>query len=261
MKYRDFYTEVQLGNIAGYSITHKFGRNPNVANGVWEVVSLLGSSGIFQLSSSPVRIKAGGNAADTAAGAGARAITIIGIGETLLESTETIVTSGTGASLPTTNNFWRVYRAYVSDNSAGTYMLTNTGDIVIECSDGSDDIIKIAAGEGQSQHGEYSIPNDKTGYLLSVHLTVDSIKPADFRLFVHGNLNNASPPVDPRRLKLYWDGILGHVEGYVPKSPGLLLPSLTDIWIEAKGAGNSTEVSVNFEILLVDNSQEFIKTT
>lgn len=259
MNYRDFYTEVQLGNIEGYSIIHKFGRNPSVANGVWEVVSLLGGSGVLQSSGSSVRIKAGGNAADTAVGAGARAITIVGLDDTLREVSETITTSGANVSLPTTGNFWRVYRAYVADNSAGTYLLTNFGDITLEKSDGSGDIIKISEGEGQTQHGSYSIPYGKTGYLLSVHLTTDSNKPADFRLFTHANLNNVSPPVDPRRLKLYWDGILGHIDGYIPKSPGLILPSLTDIWIEAEGSGGSTEVSVDFEILLVDNDLEHIK--
>lgn len=259
MDTKDFYIEVAQGNIPGYSIVNKFGRSTNIANGIWSIVSLVGTSGIFVTSPVSVRIKTGGNAADTADGAGARSITVVGLSSSLTELTEEITTSGAGVSLPTTTSFWRVYRAYIADDSVGSYGIGNVGDIVIEDSGGSADIIKIAADEGQSQCGVYTIPSGKTGYLLTVFLTTDAVKAADFRLFVRENLTNVTVPVSPRRLKLYWDGILSHIDAYTPRGPGLKLPELTDIWIEAAGGGASTEVSVDFEILLVDNPVSHIK--
>lgn len=259
MDVKDFYAEIQLGNIAGYSIVHKFGRNDSVPNGQWELVSLLSDgSGLFMESPSTVRIKAGGNAADTANGLGAREITIIGINDTLEESIETIATSGAGASASTTNNFWRVHRSYLSE--VGVYGSANSGNIIIEDSGGINDLIMIAAEEGQSQYGAYSIPLGKTGYLLDVHLTTDANKAADFRLYTRENFTNVSSPISPKRLRLYWDGILGQTEAYSPKSPGLILPALTDIWVEAEGGGAGTEVSINLEIMLIDDQSEFIRS-
>ncbi len=248
---RNFLTEVAQNNIPGYSVVHKFGRNDAVPNGVWELVSLHGGSGVFRSSPSTVRIKAGGNAADTADGDGAREITVIGLDSNLVEVSENIVTSGALASSVTVASFWRVYRTYVS--TVGIYGDTNADDIVIEDSSGNADIITIAQDEGQSQHGSYSIPIGKTGYLLSVHLTSDSNKAADFRLKTRENLTDISAPISPRRVRLFWEGVLGDIDPYNPGSPAVVLPALTDIWIEAEGTSSLTEVSIDFEILLVDD--------
>ena len=149
-----------------------------------------------------------------------------------------------------------MYRAYVS--SVGTYGGNNTGNIVVEHSS-STDIIDILAGEGQSQHGSYSIPLGKTGYLMSMSLEADSNKAADFRVFTRENFNVVTAPMKPKRLQLYFDGILGQ-EVLNPGSPMIVLPALTDIWVEARGGGAGTEVSVDFEILLVDDDPGHIQT-
>jgi hypothetical protein len=195
--------------------------------------------------------------ADTASGSGARAITIIGLDSTLSEVDETIITSGANTSLATTGNFWRIHRAYIS--SVGTYIAANTGDIIIEDADGTIDMLTIMADEGQTQHGAYSIPSGKTGYLLSMHFTADALKAADFRLFIRKNLTDVQIPVVPKLLKFYYDGILGQA-AYEPISPGIILNALTDIWVEARGGGANTEVSVDFEILLIDNQIPDIKS-
>lgn len=246
----DFLIEVQSGNIARYSMLHKFGRNDNIPSGGWALISPSSPSGAFPASGVSVRVKASGNAADTDGGAGAREITVIGLDTNLMEVSETIVTSGINVSLSTTTSFWRVYRAFVS--AVGAYTSANTGNIVIEDSDGINDMLTINADEGQTQHGAYSVPIGKTGYLMSVDIDTDGIKAADFRLFVRENLTNTEAPMSPKRLVLYWDGVLGQTT-YRPRSPNLILPALTDIWIEARGSGANTEVSIDFEILLIDD--------
>lgn len=250
MDVKEFYSEVQQGNIAEYSLVHKFGRNDDIPNGSWAMVSPSSPSGTFPGSGVIVRIKADGDVADSASGAGAREITIIGIDTTLQEISETLVTSGTSASLLTTTSFWRIYRAYVSD--IGTYGNANIDDIIIEDSDGVNDMLTIKADEGQTQHGAYSIPLGKIGYLLSVDITVDASKAADFRLFIRDNFTNTVSPISSKRLRFYWDGVLGQAS-YKPVAPGLILNALSDIWIEARGGGQNTEVSANFEILLKDD--------
>ncbi len=256
MDVRDYFVEVKEGNIPGHSVVNKFGRNDSILNNFWSIVSPSSPSGVFPSSGVLVRIKAGGDAADTFDGVGARTVTVVGISTEGEEFLEVLATSGVNESLPTTNRFCRVYRSYVS--SVGTYMSANAADIILEDSDGNNNMITIIAEEGQTQHGAYSIPLGKTGYLLSVDIDADGNKAADFRLFVRENLIGAIAPVVSRQLKLYWDGVLGQVS-YRPRSPSIILPALSDIWMEARGGGAATQVSVDFEILLIDDPTGPIK--
>jgi len=247
MHNKDFYLDVQEGNVEGYSIIHKFGGNADILNGVWSLVSSSSPSGAFPVSGDVVRIKAGGDAADSASGVGARSITLTGINSDLEEITETLITSGVNASAYSVNNFWRIYRAYVS--SAGEYGGANIDNITIE---NSQDMIRIRADEGQTQHAAYAIPINKTGYLLGVHLTVDAVKAADCRMFIRKNFTDIVVPTSSKRLLLYWNGVLGQAT-HLPGIPCVKFDALTDIWVEARGGGANTEVSADFEILLVDN--------
>lgn len=247
---KDWLVEVAQGNVPGASLVHKFGRNDAVPNASFELVSMLSAATTFLSAATKVRIKAGGNINDTVLGTGAREVTVQGIASDLTETSEAIATAGASASTATTASFWRVYRAWVS--SAGAYGGSNTGDVTIEDSGGSADINIIKAGEGQTQFASYSIPTAKTGYLLSVHVTVDTTQEADIRVFTRESLNDAAVPMPAKRLKLYWDGIK-EAFTYTPRSPELVLPALTDIWVEAQGAGGATQISVDFEILLIDD--------
>jgi hypothetical protein len=125
--------------------------------------------------------------------------------------------------------------------------------VVIENGSGGTDLISIGiVDEGQSQYAAYAVPSGKTGFLVTAHVTTDGIRPADIRCFTRANLNNAgAPPFEPKLRQLYWDGITGEFL-YNPKSPDFSIAGPGDIWFEAQ-AGASTEVSIDFEILLVDD--------
>jgi hypothetical protein len=250
--WRDFLIEVRKGSVSGHSMVHKFGRNDGVPNGSWELISLQPfDPANFRQSAVAMRVKAGGNAADTAAGAGAREVTIEGIDSTFAELSEAVATAGAGASAATSATFWRVYRAWVS--AAGTYTAANTAAIVIEDSGGAQDYLTIGAEEGQTQYAGYTIPTGKTGYLLSVHVTVDSNKTSNVRCFTRENIDDIAAPMDARRLKLFWDGIQSPGFIYRPYGPELSLAAKSDIWFEAYGDGAVSQVSCNFELLLVDD--------
>jgi len=248
---RDFLVEVAKGNILGHSLVHKYGRNDAVPNGSWAHVSLLPFAVTnFRQTAVSMRVKAGGNAADAAAGAGATEVTIQGVDSNGDETAEALATTGIIASSATTATFWRVHRAWVS--GVGTYGVANTGLITIEDSGGGADFITIAAGEGQSQYGGFTIPAGKTGYLLSTHVTVDSNKTANMRLYTRETYDDVSAPMPAKRLKIFWDGLQNDF-AFRPSSPELVLSEKTDIWFEAFGDGAATSVSVDFELLLVDN--------
>lgn len=247
----NFLIEVRQGNVPGYSLIHKFGRNNAAPSGSWELVSLLSSATTFRTSPSTVRVKAGGNAQDSSAGLGAREVTVIGLDNNLAEVSDTIATSGASASSATTTSFWRVYRAYVS--AAGLYGANNASQITIEDSGGEADINIIGNGNGQTQHAAYSIPVGKTGYLLSVFLTANSVAASDFRLFTRENLTNVTAPVAAKRLRLFWDGLSGSTP-YKPYAPEFKMEAGTDIWVEVKSLGpGAAQVTANFEVLLIDD--------
>ena len=246
---KDFLIEVQKGNVAGHSLIHKFGRNDAVPNGSWAHVSLTPFAvANFPSSATTVKIKAGGSAFDDSSGLGAREVTVQGIDSSLAETSEAIVTAGASASSATSASFWRVHRAWVS--AVGVYGSTNIDDIVIES---GVDMITIAAGEGQTQYAGYTIPTGKTGYLLSSLVTVDGNKAADIRVMKREDITDSViAPMASKRIMLHWDGVLGTLP-FKPRSPLSALPALTDIWFEANGSGAWTEVSADFEILLVDD--------
>jgi len=248
---RDFLIEVQKGNVPGHTVVHKFGRNDTVASATWEAINLSSSATSFLSAATTVRVKAGGNAADTAAGAGARGITIEGLDETGAEASETVATAGASASSATSTTFIRVNRFYVS--AVGTYGVANTAIVTLENGGGGTDLGIIGVEEGQSQTCHYTIPLAKTGYLLGATLSVDAAKAADIRMFHRLDILDTSAPMGAKRLKLYFDGIQGEFV-FTPQSPSNAIVALTDVWWEAEGGGGAAaEVSVDFEILLVDN--------
>lgn len=247
---QDFLIEVEKGNIPGHSLVKKFGRNPAVANAAWEGILQVAASFPWLTAATAVRVKAGGDSADAAGKNGARSVVVEGLDTDGYTASATLVTDGATASAASSQTFRRVFRAYVSE--VGVYTNANSADVVIENSAGTQDLIQIEAEEGQSQFCSYSIPKGKTGYLLQVDTTVDSALGADIRVFTRENLDDTSAPMSPKRLKLFFDNVQGdlsHGHGV----PLLTLSELTDIWVEAYGAGAETQVSAELHILLVDD--------
>ncbi len=247
---KDFFVDVDKGLVPGHRTEHKFGRNDNVPMNSWEFVNLLGFTDWPLSAPTTVRIKAGGDAADVAGGAGAREITVLGLDDSFNEVTATIATNGVGASAATATAFWRVHRAWVS--AVGTYGVANTTAVTLENSGGGTDLIQIGAGEGQTQFGGWSVPIGKTAYLMNTHMHVDSKKIANIRLFTRENFDDVSAPMESKRLKLFFDGVIGNIP-YIARGPELILPEKTDIWVEAFGDGATAEVACDFGLLVVDN--------
>ncbi len=105
----------------------KFGLNPSAAaNDVIQDEG--GAVRIATAIAYPVRIKAGGNAGDTAGGAGAEAIAIYGVDVNWNLASEIIATAGASASAYSTNSYLYLYRAHITNSEA----VFNIDDIVIE---------------------------------------------------------------------------------------------------------------------------------
>ena len=250
---QDFLIEVAKGNVAGHSLVHKFGKNEDVG-ATFEPLSIGALYNTVQpAAATALRVKAG-NAADTAAGDGAREITFIGLDETGAEVTEAEATAGESASTATTATFIRLYRAYVSSSGlyAGAGVDSMTADIVIESTAPVDwaTIEKPDVGRSQTQIGQYSVPLGKTAYVMAYTLTTDALKEVDFLFFQRGSILDAAAPYEARRTVIEHVGIKGTISGTF--SGAQKFTELTDIGWMCKAA-SAAEVTVDFDILLVDN--------
>lgn len=252
------WLDVARSNATGLSSIKKFGRNPSVGTS-YEPVSL---GGIYRTpqsgSATTLRIKAGGNANDTAAGSGAREITIIGTDETFTEVSETLATNGASASSSTTTTFTRVYRAFVS--SSGAYASSSagshSGDIVVENTAGTEDWFTIDATnfpKGQSEIGAYTVPAGVSGYVKLRNLSIDSGKTVDMVFFQRGNCDETAAPYTAMRAQSVVSGVSGgSIEVFgdtdVPFGPYV---GPTDIGFMAKVSTGTASVSCEFEIFIV----------
>lgn len=252
----DYGTDVGAGLNTDRSVVNKFG----LAFSLTTSYTPVSIGRVYQTpqvaSATTLRIKSGGNANDTAAGSGAREVTLEGVDETGAFVTEALATAGASASSATTATFLRLFRAYVS--SSGTYASAAAGShsaaITIENGSGGTDWATIDATsfpKGQSQIGVYTVPLGKVGYLREYHLnvTTSGAKTVDFIMFQRQNILETSAPYSGMRAIHELIGV-GDTVDFEYKIP-VKLPALTDFGFMAKGA-STPDASVEFTIELVD---------
>lgn len=254
------WLDIERGLVSGMRVVNKFGRNTAVGTTFVPVCH----GGIYRTpqasGATALRIKAGGNANDTAAGSGAQEVTLVGLDQNFNEVTEAVATAGASASSATTNTFTRLYRAYVS--KSGTYASQSAGshaaDITIENGAGGTDWATISDDLGfpasQSEIAAYSVPAGHTAYVFRANIFVDSSK-TTYALFFHrAGADDTAAPYEAMRLK----SVSGPISGvnHITLS-GTLIPlgpfvGPCDIGFMAKVNSTTAEVSVEFEIFLVN---------
>ena len=250
-----FLTEVSKGNIPKHSFVQKFGTNHAV--GTSFVPITLG--GIYNMpqpaAATTLRVKAG-NVNDTAAGSGAREITLEGLDETGALVTEVLATAGASASLATTTTFIRLLRFWVS--ASGTYANiaggSHAADIVIENGAGGTDwgtIAILGFPHSQSSIGAYTVPLGYKAYMLDFGMTNGSSKSFDFIFFKRESILDAAAPYKSMRLINNGAGI---TVPFVKMFPDAIeFEALTDIVPLAKVAAGTGEITVDINLLLVQD--------
>lgn len=246
-----------LGLLNYQQSARKFGKNNSVGNGAFETIWAGADLGgalvyVFAKTAETLRIKAGGNAADTAAGLGARTIRIHGLSNTYTPITEDVTTNGTSASVATTALFRAVNKVEVI--STGTYGSNNTGNIVIVNTTTLLELAYIAAGIGSTQQSVYTVPLGFTAYVTKIRVSVGLSDSADVRMFHIDNIDDITAPFTS--VKKYEWGI----EDYSGSrdfdlDTYLKFDEKNHIFFEAQritGSG-SAQVSVDFEMYLVAN--------
>ena len=251
--------DIAAGLVPGWSLVHKFGRHLAVGTSFVPV-----SVGGIYLTPQPaaattLRVKAG-NANDTAAGSGAREVTVQGLDETGALVSEALATAGASASATTSATFIRLFRVFVS--SSGTYAApaaapaagSHAADVVIENGAGGTDWLTIDSTDtpkGQSEVAFYSVPLGFNAYVASLLIAIEtaaSAKPTEIVLVRREAILDAAAPYAPWRALMSFGGLIG-VTTLRPNTP-IKLSELTDIGFLAKAASGTPAVAIDFEIYL-----------
>lgn len=250
---KDYLLQVERGLVSGASIHHGSGRAVVVSSS-FKVLSGLTISGVGALSvhitaATKVRYKAGNANNDADPAIGAQGVLVEGIDATGVEISETVDTNGTSAGSDSTLSFLRVNR--ISCGAVGAVGGCNQGSLVIQNAAGTLDMSTIDSVIGQSFNGWYTIPLNKTGYLLRMQAQTAEALPIRLLAFKKENILDVSVPTTGKVCLAYWqdmsERIVWDPEGAVK------LPGLTDFWFETFGEGAASVISMTFDILLIDD--------
>lgn len=253
----DFGFNIVDGSLSGYTVEKKFGHNDAIGTSFVPI----SDGGIYptpQVSgATTLRIKAGGDADDTAAGSGAREVTLYGLDETGALVSESLATNGISASSATTITFLRLFRAVVT--ASGSYATVFSGShdntITIENGVGGTDWGNISFHDfahSQSEIGVYTIPLGKTGYIRSITIDVDSTKSVDVLMFKRENILETSAPYTAMRVVENFTGVSGEIREPFTEPLGPY-PALTDIGFMGKVDSSTAGAAVKFSLILVDD--------
>jgi len=165
----DFLHQMAVANneINSLKSIFKFGFNPDI-NSIEETIWDQG--GIYSYPASAIQIKVSSTSAnDTAAGTGARTVTVSGLDESYSEAEETVSLNGQTEVL-TNTTFIRVFRAFVetagsSGTAAGNIYM---GNGVVSGGVPATVYAKILLGENQTLMAVWTVPAGYTGYLTKI---------------------------------------------------------------------------------------------
>ncbi len=248
-----FLIEVTKGNVPGHRMVHKFGKAT-----VGTTLTPICASLVYQTPTTAQALEfVSASADDTAAGTGAREITVIGLDGNWAEVTQTLATNGLTA-VPLTTDLVRLYRWYVS--GSGSYATqavgSHAGVLTIRAASAGAtwSIIGVTPFPiGQSEIGAFTIPIGERAYVFIQELQVDSAKTVDAIFFQRTGANIISAPFDAMRAVANFIGISGDINPNTnaPQNGFTSVGEATDIGYMAKVTSATADISVAFEILLV----------
>ncbi len=238
----------------GFDTMFKFGHNPAVGTSFVPISHL----GICRMpapaNATTLRVKAGGNAADTAGGAGARSVLLQGIDETGAVIQEVLPLAGISASASTLQSFMRLYRVVVLDTGVYPEAWTTGGqvaDITIENTAGTEDwlVVKLNGfADCQSQVAYFSTGAGQRAYLSSVGMFVKATQTVDLLLVTRQNFMDVTSPITPVRVGSTLAGVEGDV--HIPFTEPPRFAEYTDIAMVAKTTAGTASVSVQMNFIL-----------
>lgn len=241
--------DIMRGLYVGREYWLKFGTDPAVANGGLGDIWGPGTIYTWPTAAETIRIKAGGNAADTADGDGAREVTVTCLDDDFNQVDVVLSTLGALASLASTQTVRRILRAEVT--GVGLYGAKNTAAINIENTTAEDVLAFIGAGVSQTEMTHFTVKAGWMGYITRIHADAPGAKPSEHRLFTRENADVIAAPFQSPKIKHHWAELAGSSPEYF--DGGIICPEKTDIWGDALGKGAVSSASMDYDIFMFQN--------
>lgn len=245
--------DISRGIASGHRYIRQFGRNTTVG-GTFTPVARAGIYRTPQAAAAPfLRIRAGGNAADTANGAGARSVTLIGLDVNGDYLTETIATAGASASVLTTNKFLRLADARVT--TSGTYAtqtaLSHVASINIEDAAGNlwATIQDTDIPRGDTEIASYTVPRNRTLFITNIRLEAEPSNKSNIVMFQRSGILQSEPPYDAMTLLEEFPSFSGIAQ--FTYDPPIRIDQLSDVGFLAKTETSTTDVAIGFDCIEV----------
>lgn len=234
-KNEEFFLQIARGHISNHSFVHKFGAVPamstSVTGTVWDVNDTIYPWSVWDTAGT-VSVSTV-NASDNG-----KQITIQGLDANYNFQEETITVSSSGA-VASTKVFKRLNRGFIVDGS------TNVADVIV--TKDATTVLKITAGKGQTLMAVYTVPFDKTAYLVQGVASIQKGGDATGDMFIR-YFGQSSFRV----------GHTFEVEGlggpytYTFAVP-IRIPEKSDIDIRTNVRSNNARVTAAFDLILIDN--------
>ena len=232
---------------AAWSSERKFGHREGVTATPADVWTGTANDYPFAIAPDVMRVAAGGDIADDAAGAGARSVTIVGLAAgTWAEAQETVATAGIGASAPTAQSFIRVFRCFVED--VGAYGASNVADISVETTGGVE-LCHIQAARSRSQMAIWTVPAGKTAWVVQPAISVEGNFQASMVLNVRQSADTVLAPFAPTVTLFEVDGLTG-TSAFMKEVP-IEVPGRSDVWWTATGAAGGIDVTIDTHFFML----------
>jgi len=251
---QDFLFAIQTGEIPGAYIIHKFGANDAVGNTLEPITT----SGFYRTPTNATSLEVVSDSInDVYGGSGAWRILIIGLNASGHEVQEEVLMNGTTPN-PLTNTYLRVYRAYITES--GTYATqtvgSHVGTLTIQETGGGQIWSQIGLPDGfpagQTEIGAYTTPKGFNCFILKKVISVNAAKTADVYFFQRQNITDNNTPYSTMRLVEKHIGLSNTFE-ITSRSAITMFPELTDIGYLGHTHTGTAEVSVEFELVCLDN--------
>lgn len=223
---------ISAGDLAGYSGVHKYGAVFGTASSGWSTVWTAADTASSTLY--PWDTAANTITVVSSSGSDTGDVTIQGLDTDYNFIEETLTLTGTTPVAGSTT-FLRVNRAFMNDD-------TNVGKIQVK--NGTTVVTEIAAGYGQTLQCFYTVPADKTGYMLNIQTSASKNQETILSLFAR-----------PLGGAFRTQGIMAlyqnnqQLDFPVP----LKFNEKTDIDLRVNGSANAA-IAADFSIILVDNT-------
>jgi hypothetical protein len=245
--------DVARGLASGCRQVRQFGRNTAVGGNFAPITR----SGFYRTPQAgavvALRIRAGGNAADSASGSGARSVILTGLDANGDLVTEIIATAGASASASSQTLFLRLIDAavYTSGTYATQAALSHVATINIEDTAGNlwAVIQDTDIPRGDSEIAAYSVPRDRSLFIQNIRVQAAEANKSNIVMFKRSGILQTAAPYDPMVLLWELPGFSGAQQ--FTFDPPIRIDELSDVGFLAKTQTSTTDVSIGFDAIEV----------